>query len=307
MRVTIVFPTRLALVLLVAAGIAFAQPASPFEIKFILHSRDGFGPHVTASDLRLKQGKQNFHFTLDQPVAGQHGSAKASVPTRLLVILGPELASNPDALADTLNRLKPIWPLGWEVAVVRPDGYTTPYTAAEGALQQSLNTPPANPSETPESVGIDATDRLHDFPGRRLVLYVGIPDASDHRQVSEPLRTINRTAFHELAKIYILDGGSPSDVSAARRVGEGAQFGFSPRRSSDGATVFHAMTLHDAISNMIGSAHEYFVLTVQCAPGTCPNPQIPLALELLDKSFAGILISDGVGSAQHIKLQVKSE
>ena len=45
----------------------------------------------------------------------------------MLVIIDPKLAADAHSLADTVKGLDPIWQLGWEVALIRPDGFTTPF------------------------------------------------------------------------------------------------------------------------------------------------------------------------------------
>jgi hypothetical protein len=125
----------------------------------------------------------------------------ASLPTHLLVVMNKSsaksqgISANPDTLLPSLTT---VLAHGWQVSIMRFDGYATPYLTTISDLKSSLAAP-LESSPPPDST----LTELRSFPGRRVLLLVGPIDQTDDQWLA------SQKPF--FSPIYVVDGGIEVD------------------------------------------------------------------------------------------------
>ncbi len=152
------------------------------------------------------------HFVVTQqgrryPVRLAHPSTKgrfpaAPVSTHMLLVIpaGATKWLRPEKL---MPELAEPFDRGWQISVVRPDGYATPYLGTEAELRNALATPPVT-----GTISEQLFNEFQNLPGRRVLMIAGTPDPVERRW-------IGRT--NSIYPVYIADAPpkkrDPQDIA----------------------------------------------------------------------------------------------
>jgi hypothetical protein len=186
----------LAPLLLVPLAIAQAPalPTQHIEIT-ALGSWADHSQHLSTKNFIVTQQGHRYPIRLAQPPLKDHAPA-SDVPTHLLVVVRGHTAK-PVNTGDLLKQLAPVFERGWQVSIMRPDGYATPYLATAADLLTSL----AAPKQSSPPPGMTLAE-LQTIPGRCVLLVVGPLTRKDNGWF--------QTERDFVSSIYVADGGVPT-------------------------------------------------------------------------------------------------
>jgi hypothetical protein len=244
---------------------------------------------LKASDFRVSLRGRKFQVVISQPVStGRHRNVP-TIPTHLLIVFDPRLATTDHSAAELIADLRPLWQHGWQVGVVAPNGLVTPYASSETELLHALNDKQSTLSKATE-----AAKHLNDFPGRKILLYMSTVGGWEDTKL--PVR-LKKAAVSSMAQIYIVDGGRPSgsyDYLGPVTQGRGSSLSSLPATTEVGRIpkvsypaenlfkfgVFHETSLRVALANSVRNSGSYYDLKIICGANDCPDDHAPLSIHI---------------------------
>lgn len=267
----------------ICATISYAQQSSSAaleEVHIRVQLRYLSGApinNLTARNFQVSAGAQKFPLIVERPANGKNISSTA-VSTRALLIFSAA-AKGPDA--ETFHTLRRVWSKGWKVCMLTPDRRLTPCVTNAAALHHALQQTVAG-----EQGDQSALSLLHDFQGRRVIIYISDGQSKMPDQIAKSAKALTAMLYDvggDVYQNYEYGPGQETETSLPQYgMGlNGASYGPATGMtvvnpvSSYSAPAFESIgdvhnekSLSNALRDGLSDAGNYYDLHLQVPPGT---------------------------------------
>lgn len=294
------------------------QHTDGFHLDMTLHWSGGDTvENIKADRFWVEQGGMRLQAAVRN--GGKQPAGDSFLNTRVLVVLDRSIQDPEKMLKGLMGSFKGLWKLGWETAVIRPDGSATAYAASPTSIAPAV---PAAGSY--EQAYDEAVTQLGEFPGRKLVLYLPgplkraktvtlksdkakivtgtgnsfVPVGNQPARASVPTSLVQGAA-RSIAVLYVVDGGDPAFGGYSHRGG----YSYSPEHSWFKEGIKHEPADHDAFTDMRRDARGYYDLYITPEPGHSIDPHQPITVKIsVLGSLQVISQTSGIGNGLPIEV-----
>jgi hypothetical protein len=233
--------------------------------------------NLTARNFQVSAGAQKFPLTVEKP-ANRKNSSSTTVPTRALLIFSPA-AKSPGA--ETFHTLQKVWSKRWEVCILTPDRRLTPCVTNAADLHHALQQTAAGEQSDQRALSL-----LHDFPGRRVIIYISNGQSKMPGQIAKSAKALTAMLYNvggDVFQNYEYGPGEETETSLPQYgmglygASNGPANGmtvvtpvstYSASASESIGDVHNERSLSTALQDGLSDAGNYYDLRLQVPPGT---------------------------------------
>ena len=232
--------------------------------------------NLTARNFQVSAGAQKFPLIVERPANGKNSSSSA-VPTRALLIFSAA-AKSPGA--ETFQALQKVWSKGWEVCMLTPDRRLTPCVTNAAALRHALQQTVVEQSDQ------NALSLLHDFQGRRVIIYISNEQSRMPEQIAKSAKALAAMIYDVGGDVYQNYEYGPGQETETSLPQYGTGLNGASNGPANGMTVVNPVStysapafesigdvhnersLSNALQDGLSDAGNYYDLRLQIPPGT---------------------------------------